>query len=135
MWVYSGIRPSNYPEKRIKGISYLLSSSLDKGLVIFFKNNILSQIENKNPRSSLRKIMNFQGIGLQRKEEMFFNIIMPFMLALNSDPNINNFLEFLFDTYPPLKYNSLIKKFLINHKNIKIKTVKDYMGVIFLMKS
>ncbi len=33
VWEYKGIRPANFPEKRIKGITDLLKKSIEKGLV------------------------------------------------------------------------------------------------------
>ena len=81
VWEYKGIRPANFPEKRIKGIVELLEKSVEKGLVNFFLKKVKSQIENKKTKSALKNIMNFKGIGKQRKEEMFFNIIMPFLMV------------------------------------------------------
>jgi len=81
VWEYKGIRPANFPEKRIKGIVELLEKSVEKGLVNFFLKKVKSQIENKNSKSALKNIMDFKGIGKQRKEEMFFNIIMPFLMV------------------------------------------------------
>ena len=78
VWEYKGIRPANFPEKRIKGITELLEKSIEKGLVNFFLEKVKTEIKNKNSKSALKNIMNFKGIGKQRKEEMFFNIIMPF---------------------------------------------------------
>ncbi|MEM2919073.1 MAG: DUF2851 family protein [Candidatus Altiarchaeota archaeon] len=135
VWVHKNIRPNNYPEKRIKGICNVLFESIHMGLVNFFMENIKFQIMNANPTSALRKIMNFPGIGLQRKEEMFFNIILPFILAYSLDEDIKKFLYFMFANYPPLKPNALINKFLKYHPNIQIKTAKEYMGAIFLIKS
>jgi len=47
VWEYKGIRPANFPEKRIKGIVELLEKSVEKGLVNFFLKKVKSQIENK----------------------------------------------------------------------------------------
>jgi len=38
--------------------------------------------------------MDFKGIGKQRKEEMFFNIIMPFLMVFSEDKNIQQFFKF-----------------------------------------
>lgn len=134
-WEYKGIRPANFPEKRIKGISSLLFKGIDSGLVAIFLQKIKSQIENKNLKLALRNIMNFEGIGIQRKEEMFFNIILPFLLVFSKDDAIKNYLIFIFENYPALKTNALIKKFYLYYPNKKVKTVKEYMGVILMMKS
>ena len=81
VWEYKGIRPANFPEKRIKGITELLEKSIEKGLVNFFLEKVKTEIKNKNSKSALKNIMDFKGIGKQRKEEMFFNIIMPFLMV------------------------------------------------------
>ncbi|MCM8772325.1 MAG: DUF2851 family protein [Candidatus Omnitrophica bacterium] len=131
IWEYKGIRPANYPEKRIKGISPLLSESIEKGLVNFFLEKIKSQTKNKNVKSALKNIMNFKGIGIQRKEEMFFNIIMPFMIVFTENRDIKKFLKYMFENYPPLAQNKIIKSFNVQYPEIKLKNVKAYMGAIF----
>jgi hypothetical protein len=134
VWIYKGIRPANFPEKRLKGITYLLKKSLEHGLINFFLKNVNSQIENKNPKSALKNIMDFHGIGQQRKEEMFFNIIMPFLMVLLKDEKIYQFLKFIFENYPPIQDNRIIKSFKTKFPNTNITTVKEYMGIIFLNK-
>lgn len=134
VWTYLSIRPANYPEKRIQGVSNLLSISIDTGLVHFFLEQIHKQIGNSNPREALRKIMNFEGIGKSRKEEMFFNIIFPFMLVYNTDRSLKHYLNFLFENHPPLAENRITKK-ISGINNIKIKNVKDYMGILYKIKS
>jgi len=135
VWEYKGIRPANFPEKRIKGITKLLEKSIEKDLVNLFLEKVGSQIKNKNLNSALRNIMDFKGIGQQRKEEMFFNIIMPFLMVLSKDEKIQQFLNFMFENYPPLSDNRLIKAFKNKHPDLKITTVKEYMGVIFFEKT
>lgn len=135
VWFYKGTRPANFPQKRIKGISQLLAKSIDEGLVAFFTKNIQSQIGNKNLKLALRNIMNFAGIGIQRKEEMFFNIIMPFMTVFSKDENIAVFLKDIFENYPPLRDNLLIKAFKTKYRNVKLKTVREYMGALFREKN
>ena len=54
VWEYKGIRPANFPEKRIKGIVELLEKSVEKGLVNFFQEKVKSQTENKNSKSALK---------------------------------------------------------------------------------
>ena len=135
VWEYKGIRPANFPEKRIKGITDLLEKSIKPGLVNFFLKKIESQIENKNSKSALKRIMNFKGIGNQRKEEMFFNIIVPFFMVFLEDKNIQQFLTFMFENYPPFTDNRLTKAFKTKHPDLKITTVKKYMGIILFEKT
>ena len=96
--------------------------------------NIESEINNENPKSALKNIMNFDGIGTQRKEEMFFNIIMPFMIVYSEGSKIQNFLNFIFETHPPLSENKIIRIFRKNYPQIKIENVKTYMGAILFQK-
>jgi len=41
----------------------------------------------------------------------------------------------VFENYPPLTDNSLTKAFKTKHPDLKITTVKEYMGVIFFEKT
>ena len=125
VWEYKGIRPANFPEKRIKGITDLLKKSIEKGLVNLFLEKVKSQMKNKNFRSALRNIMDFKGIGIQRKEEMFFNIIMPFLMVFSEDRNIQQFLNVMFENHPPLSENHLIKAFKTRYPDLKITTAKE----------
>lgn len=134
VWIYTGIRPANFPEKRIKGISNLLASSTQDGLIDFFTTKIKSEIRNPDIKLALKNIMNFAGIGHQRKEEMFFNIIMPFVMVYSQNHELHNFLKFIFENYPPLKDNRLIKLFKQNYPEVKIVNVKTYMGALFFQK-
>jgi hypothetical protein len=79
--------------------------------------------------------MDFKGIGKQRKEEMFFNIVMPFLMVFSKDEKIQQFLKVIFENYPPLTHNRLIKAFKARHPDLEITTVKEYMGVIFFEKT
>lgn len=135
VWEYRGIRPANYPEKRIIAISSLLALSCENGLTDYFIQKIELQKGNRNPKSALIKIMNFEGIGIQRKEEMFFNIILPFMMVYSNQESLKIFLYFIFENYPSLKTNDLIKQFYRYYPDKKIENAKEYMGAIFILKS
>ncbi|MGC8914967.1 MAG: hypothetical protein ACP5K0_05490 [Thermosulfidibacteraceae bacterium] len=134
VWNYKGIRPANYPEKRIRGIAVLLSETIDKGIVNFFLEYIKAELNNKNPKDAVKKIMNFGGVGIQRKTEMFFNIIMPFFMVYAEHDEVKKFLSFIFETHPPLSENNLVKSFNRNYPDINIESVKAYMGVILFQK-
>lgn len=133
VWTHKGTRPANFPEKRIRGISSLLSETISKGIVNFFLERILSEVNNTNPKNAIKRIMNFEGIGLSRKEEMFFNIIFPFMLVYSNENKIHQFLFFLLENYPPLKENKLIKQ-ISKKYNLKPQNVKEYMELIYKAK-
>jgi len=134
VWVYKGIRPANFPDRRIKGISILLVETTNDGIVNFFLERLKAEIKNQNAKTALKKIMNFKGIGIQRKEEMFFNIIMPFMMVYSHDNELQSFLRFMFETYPPLQENKLIKSFKLIYPQTKIVNLKTYMGAILFQK-
>ncbi len=134
VWNYKGIRPANFPEKRIKGISSLLSKTVEKGIVNFFLDRIKTDLNNKNPKDAVKKIMSFEGIGIQRKMEMFFNIIMPFVMVYSDDNKIKDFLDFIFENHPPLSENIFIRAFKVNYPDIEIENVKAYMGAILFQK-
>lgn len=139
-WTFKSIRPANFPDKRIKDISQLLSETIDKGIYNYFKNqienNYVDVIDKSSAKKVVENIMSFKGIGIGRKKEMFFNIILPFFLSDDTFNKFHNFLLKIFETHPPLDENSKIKKFyrLIysNHqsKYIKISNVREYFGAI-----
>lgn len=110
IWEYKNTRFANFPEKRIIGITDLLTKSIDEGLVDFF-NEKIKGVAGKDPKVALRDTMSFNGIGIQRKEAMFFNIIMPFMMAYSKDDAIIRFLRTMLETYPALSDNRLIRTF------------------------
>ena len=141
VWTCKGIRPSNYPEKRITGISCLLAESVNVGLVNFFetciKNEIQSNSDFNNVRKSVKRIMSFKGIGIERKRDMFFNIILSFMLVyaeLNGLTQVEQFLTQIFENHPPLLENSVIKRYRKTQPAINYKTVKQYFGILHWIK-
>lgn len=131
VWKYHGIRPANFPEKRIEGVSKFLSKTANVGLMKFFEKNIENETEKNDPKKSLKNIMNFEGIGIQRKEEIFFSIIMPFMMVFSKSEHIQNLLKFLFENHPPLFTNRVIRSFKQKYPSTRIENVKTYMGVLF----
>lgn len=156
VWNFKGIRPANHPDKRITGISYLLSETTSSGLVHFFTKKIqnvgatLTIAQNNrtgiNPaptqvaKTCVNKIMDFKGLGIERKREMFFNIILPFYRALmdDQDPKIVEFLNTIFSYHPPLSENSITKKFKSllgesRYYQLNIST-KTYFGIHYYIK-
>lgn len=144
-WVWKGMRPANYPERRILGISLLLVQTIELGLVEFFLKQISEEIPQdqsqeitpNQAQKTVKKIMNFSGIGIQRKLEMFFNIILPFMLAYErGNSNLTSFLREIFFVHPPLSENSTTKSFKnllpkdIKYLEINIST-QTYFGIHF----
>jgi hypothetical protein len=139
-WIFQSIRPVNFPDKRIEGISYLLSETIDKGIYNYFKEqiekNIVVELDKSSAKKSVEKIMSFQGVGISKKREMFFNIIFPFFLSDETFSAYHNFLVRIFEIHPPLEQNAKIKKFYqiytsTHHsEEITISNTKEYFGAI-----
>ncbi len=145
VWELKGIRPANHPDKRIKGISHLLAQTVSEGLLNFFTRRITQEMNKIQTQMEAKKcvdrIMNFQGIGQERKREMFFNIILPFTIAYyeKNNPDIIQFLRHIFKIHPPLLENSITKAFrkglTENSDYLKLNTsTKTYFGILFYMK-
>ncbi|MGQ9609188.1 MAG: DUF2851 family protein [bacterium] len=142
-WVFYKVRPANFPDKRIKEFSYLLSETTEKGIYNYFKlqieRNYRDKLDQLSSKKTVKKIMSFKGIGMSRKREMFFNIIIPFFLVDDTFKKYSEFLIKIFETHPPLEENSIIKKFYrlsANNSLIdKISNVKEYFGAIQYVKS
>ena len=146
VWNLKGVRPANQPQNRIKQISHLLSETVAKdGIFSFFKSRIEEnyfdgwvkdfKLNQKIANSTVKKIMNFSGIGEQRKADMFFNIILPFFLVIyenEQNEKLKEFLENLYEYHKPLSPNSVIKS-IMRRFNIKnVSSVRKYMGLIQL---
>lgn len=153
LWNYKGIRPANYPDRRIKGIVHLLSNASSIGLTNYFiiriqeakaklfsAQNKEQELNKKQAKSFVEKVMDFTGIGINRKREMFFNIIMPFYIACfeKENPEMVKFLNAIFLYHPPLAENSITKKFKsivgeVVYSELNIST-KTYFGIHYYLK-
>ena len=139
-WIFQSIRPANFPNKRLEGISYLLSETIEKGIYNYFKEQIeknhIEELDKLSAKKTVEKIMSFEGIGISRKREMFFNIIFPFFLSDESFSAYHNFLLRIFEIHPPLEQNATIRKFYQicttahNSEEITISNTKEYFGAI-----
>lgn len=114
VWTYKGTRPSNFPEKRINQITYLLIESVNVGIFNFFKNKIeefyQKDITRKESKRIVLNIMSFRGLGAERKVEMFFNIIVPFFSVIYGDSErYQNFLLKLIETHPAMQKRKINK--------------------------
>lgn len=142
VWKYQGVRPPNFPERRIKSISGFFSESCENGIFEFFKQKILenyaSSVNEKNASQIVNKIISFKGVGQARGLEIFFNILLPFYEVIFEKDGQNEIVRFLDDLYaqhPPLPDNSITKavrkKLFRGKKGSDIVTsVKRYMGLI-----
>lgn len=139
-WIFQSIRPANFPNKRLEGISYLLSETIENGIYNYFKEQIeknhIEELDKLSAKKTVEKIMSFEGIGISRKREMFFNIIFPFFLSDESFSAYHNFLLRIFEIHPPLEQNATIRKFYQicttahNSEEITISNTKEYFGAI-----
>ncbi len=143
-WTHKGTRPTNFPEKRIKQISYLLSETIEKGIFIYFKDKIedafCNEVNKKSAKSVVKKTMSFAGLGEARKLDMFFNIITPFyMVIYESEKNLklNNFLQDIIESYPLTNENKKLaakisEKYL--DEGIQITSIIEFFGLLELSK-
>jgi hypothetical protein len=143
-WNFKRVRPVNQPQNRIKQIVNLLSETTVKGGIFnFFKLKIEEnyfekwrkdfKANQKTANRIVKKIMNFSGIGIERKTAMFFNVILPFFLVVYEEEQnykMKKFLENLYEFHKPLSSNSIIKNMMKKFGIKKLNSVKDYMGLI-----
>jgi len=144
VWKYQGVRPSNFPERRIKSISGLFSESCEEGIYEFFRKRIqenhISSLNKKNASQIVNRIISFKSIGKTRGLEIFFNILLPFYEVIfekDGQVEVFKFLDALYDNHPPLADNSITKtmrKKLFKSKSGSdiVTSVKQYMGLIQL---
>jgi hypothetical protein len=142
VWKYQGVRPPNFPERRIESISGFFSESCEAGIYEFFRKkiqeNFTSCLNKRNAAQIVNRIISFKGVGQTRGLEIFFNILLPFYeVIFEKDGQIENvkFLDALYDNHPPLADNSITKamrKKLFKDKSEAdmVTSVKRYMGLI-----
>lgn len=149
VWQYARTRPANYPEKRIKGASRLLSYFLEHGGICnlfekVIKSNYIEYPDKQHTMKLSQAIISIfvktKSVGKMRALEICFNIILPFFIAFFKnigDIKYADFLHKVFEIHPPLSDNSITKKVknqlfgedLIKAKNI-ITSVKRYFGLV-----
>ncbi|MGQ9801818.1 MAG: DUF2851 family protein [Candidatus Saccharicenans sp.] len=135
-WVFKSTRPVNFPDRRTKDFSQLLSETTEEGIYNYFKakieENVINPVDKYSSRRAVENIMAFKGIGIIRKKEMFFNIILPFFLADEQSERYRGFLLKIFETHPPLETNSAVKSFykLFPAAKAYISTTNEYFGAL-----
>jgi len=144
VWNLKHVRPQNRPQKRIEQISYLLSkTAMMNGIFDFFKSKIEESyfidwgntfLRNQKIAGKLvKRIMDFSGLGVERKTEIFFNIILPFFLVFYEDKknqNVMKFLSTIFEYHKPLAINSVVRDSMKMLNIKRINSVKEYFGLI-----
>jgi hypothetical protein len=144
VWNLKHVRPQNRPQKRIEQISYLLSkTAMMNGIFDFFRSKIEESYfidwgntflrNQKIAGKIVKRIMDFPGLGLERKTEMFFNIILPFFLVVYEDEKNQNMVEFLitiFEYHKPLALNSIVRDSMKMLNIKRINSAKEYFGLI-----
>jgi hypothetical protein len=152
VWHYKGVRPANYPERRIKGISNFLYKTLDTGLAETFASEIgknsVKGVNTTFSKSLCKRLADIfikhsrGAIGKERAYEIVFNIILPFFIVLYDQQKrveLANTLYDIYDRYPALEDNKITKEMKIrlfeddkNRAKQVITTIKRYMGLIHL---
>ncbi len=144
VWNLKHVRPQNHPQKRIEQISYLLSKTATmNGVFDFFRSKIEESYfidwgntfltNQKITGKILKRIMDFPGLGLGRKTDMFFNIILPFFLVFYEGEQNQNMVEFLstiFEYHKPLAVNSIVRDSMKMLNIEKVNSAKEYFGLI-----
>ncbi len=138
LWRKHCVRPTNYPEHRIKAAGKLFSNVNYKGI-----NNSFSDLTNIRPRkfvaeltSSIRTSSD-NLIGKARAQEMVFNVIIPFFIAqaeCKQDFERAKTLYNLYKTSGPPSDNFVTRymKNMIYTTRPKIDNVRQYMGLLQL---
>jgi len=150
VWKYKGTRPTNYPEKRIEGISRLLSYSLKGGLCSLFEEKIIESYSEKVDkkiainfsRAITQVFTTTQAVGKIRAMEICFNIILPFFAVIFKQQERMEYVDFLhkvYDLHPSLASNSITRTmetqlFCNKRDNPRriLTSVRRYMGLILL---
>lgn len=83
LWRRRGVRPSNYPERRIRAAARLFSRARS-GLCRLFRSRLL-EFASDPPECIARRICSdlacWSGIGRARALEVTFNVLVPFFMA------------------------------------------------------
>lgn len=98
IWRYRGVRPSNYPEKRIKAISNFIPK-IKTNICNFFK-DFLKDISTPEQFKSVAELIHDSSdklIGLDRSLEIVQNVILPFYIAKHELRNEFEEAKRLFD--------------------------------------
>jgi len=144
VWNYKGVRPSNYPEKRIRDISGFLEETCKEGIYLYLRQKIeQNYVQPVTKEAAIRivnKIATFKEIGKMRRLEIFFNIILPFYEVVFEKKGLRELVEFLntlYSKHPSLSDNSITrtmkKKIFRNELECKmVNSVRRYMGLIQL---
>lgn len=145
VWTYKETRPANFPEKRISQVSYLLAQTIEHGIYAFFKKRVeaglTDGINGQNVKAKVNTIISFGGLGVSRKLDMFFNILVPFYLVIFEDEGKvleKKQLERVVEIFPVTKGNKKIIERIARkypEERIKIESMIEYFGLLEFEKN
>ncbi|MGQ3685341.1 MAG: DUF2851 family protein [Candidatus Loosdrechtia sp.] len=137
-WVYSGIRPANFPERRIVAVAHLLSQYMSEGLFHHLL-SIFRAGDNENvstiptvTKSTLSLFLTIQDpywsfhyriggkklkksqklLGKERVSHILVNVIIPILLIYarkQNDLKLEKILHLTYTNYAPLPITSVIR--------------------------
>lgn len=101
LWRRRGVRPSNYPERRIRAAAQLFSRARS-GLCDLFRSRIL-ELTSDDPARAARGLADdlsaWSGVGHARALEMTFNVLLPFFIATSKAASAFELAGFLHRVY------------------------------------
>ncbi len=135
-WSFSGVRPANYPFRRLAGMSYFLSQNLDKNLISIIYPAVSIWSENSPEKKKKGYIMNLflepensfwsfryspcgkklsspkRLIGKERISDMVVNVFLPALLYFAKQQKSHSMEKILYQIYnhfPRLSPNRITK--------------------------
>ena len=135
-WNFSGIRPANYPYRRLSGMSSFLSKYMDKNFISIIYPAISGWLGDGRPKYKTNHISNLfpeptngfwlykhtplgkklscpkQLIGNDRASEIVINVFLPILLSFAKEhkwPSMKKILYQVYKDFPPLSSNRITR--------------------------
>lgn len=135
-WSLSGVRPANYPYRRLAGMSYFLSQNLNKNLISKIYPLISIWTENRSDKEKIGYLLKLfpesedsfwsnhyspagktlssprRMIGKDRISDMVINVFLPTLLSfakLHKAPSMEKIIYQVYNHFPRLSSNRIIK--------------------------
>ncbi|MBI4640184.1 MAG: DUF2851 family protein [Candidatus Tectomicrobia bacterium] len=127
MWRHAGVRPANFPGRRIAAISHLLAKYLQKGLLQTFiqglKNrsslllDLLSEVSDsywsfRYTLGGKKQAKGIRLIGRERASGILVNVVFPALLLYareEHDRSLESALRSLYERYPAFESNATVR--------------------------
>lgn len=157
-WIFYGIRPLNFPTRRIAGLSYLIDKYLDKdiySIIEYFteklqqdnmKFNKIASIFTVSPQGYFGLRTNFNSkilktpkylVGNQRALNLIVNVLLPvsvFFKKRENDTTAETLLHKFYDSLPVIEKNIITKIFIHkltgNIKKLPINKERIQQGIL-----